>query len=79
MLHSCGHTHVHRQYRDHDEPGEGGSGRYLDTAPAKSALAAPSHDQIAALAYSFWEARGRQGGSQLEDWLRAERELRRRT
>ncbi len=35
-----------------------------------------SHDEIARLAYSYWEARGRTGGSALEDWLRAERELR---
>jgi hypothetical protein len=41
----------------------------------KSAPAKPSHDEIAALAYSYWEAGGRQGGSQCEDWLRAEREL----
>ena len=38
----------------------------------------PSHDQIAVLAYSYWEARGCQGGSPDEDWLRAERELRSR-
>jgi hypothetical protein len=38
----------------------------------------PSNDEIAALAYSFWEARGYQGGSQEEDWLRAEEELRKR-
>ena len=38
----------------------------------------PSHEEIAALAYSFWEARGRQGGSPEADWLRAERELSRR-
>jgi hypothetical protein len=36
---------------------------------------APTQEQIACLAYSFWEARGYQGGSQEEDWLRAEREL----
>jgi len=36
----------------------------------------PSHDEIAVLAYSYWEARGYQGGSPEEDWLRAERELR---
>ena len=35
----------------------------------------PSHDEIAALAYSYWETRGFQGGSPEEDWLRAEREL----
>jgi hypothetical protein len=34
-----------------------------------------SHDDIAKLAYSYWEARGFQGGSPEEDWLRAEREL----
>jgi len=38
-------------------------------------MAAPTYDQVAALAYSFWEARGYQGGSQEEDWLRAEQQL----
>ena len=38
----------------------------------------PSHDEIAVLAYSYWEGRGCQGGSPEEDWLRAERELRSR-
>ena len=32
-------------------------------------------DEIAKLAYSYWEARGCQGGSPEEDWLRAEQEL----
>ena len=32
-------------------------------------------DEIAKLAYSYWEARGYQGGSPEEDWLRAEQEL----
>ena len=36
----------------------------------------PSHDEIAVLAYSYWEARGCQGGSPEEDWFRAEQELR---
>jgi hypothetical protein len=45
------------------------------TSPA-NIPASPAHEQIAALAYSYWEARGRQGGSPEEDWLRAERELR---
>jgi hypothetical protein len=31
--------------------------------------------EIARLAYSYWEARGYQGGSSEDDWLRAEREL----
>ena len=35
----------------------------------------PSDDEVAELAYSYWESRGFQGGSPEEDWLRAEREL----
>jgi hypothetical protein len=40
------------------------------------AATAPSFEQIAELAYSFWVERGYQNGSPEEDWLRAERELR---
>jgi hypothetical protein len=32
-------------------------------------------EDIARLAYSLWEARGRQDGSPEEDWFRAEQEL----
>ena len=35
----------------------------------------PGHEEIARLAYSYWEARGYQGGSPEEDWRRAEEEL----
>lgn len=35
-----------------------------------------THADIARLAFSYWEARGRRGGSEQEDWARAERELR---
>jgi hypothetical protein len=35
----------------------------------------PTHDEIAQLAYSLYESRGRQEGHQLEDWLVAEQEL----
>jgi Protein of unknown function (DUF2934) len=35
----------------------------------------PSHYEIAQLAYSLHESRGRQDGHQMEDWLRAEQEL----
>ncbi|MCC7497268.1 MAG: DUF2934 domain-containing protein [Bryobacterales bacterium] len=34
-----------------------------------------NQDDVARLAYQYWETRGRQGGSAEEDWLRAEREL----
>jgi len=38
----------------------------------------PRHEEIAELAFLYWEARGYQGGSPEEDWLRAELELRTR-
>ena len=39
----------------------------------------PGHAEISALAYSYWAARGYQGGSAEEDWQRAEEELSRAT
>jgi len=44
-----------------------------DAAPADEGL----RQQIARLAYSFWESRGYQGGSPEADWFRAEAEIRR--
>ncbi len=35
-------------------------------------------EEIAKLAFSYWEARGCQGGSPEEDWARAEHEIRSR-
>jgi hypothetical protein len=46
--------------------------------PNNGPAVSPSGEQIAALAYSYWKARGYQGGSPEEDWFRAERELRER-
>jgi hypothetical protein len=43
--------------------------RNLQTRPS------PTQEEIAALAYRYWEARGRVDGGALEDWMRAEREL----
>ena len=40
------------------------------------AFVPPTHEDIARLAYSYFEARGYQGGSPEDDWLRAEQELR---
>jgi hypothetical protein len=34
-----------------------------------------ARDELARLAYQFYEARGRQHGQDVDDWLRAEREL----
>jgi hypothetical protein len=36
----------------------------------------PSHDQVAQLAHLYWKERGQQHGHHVEDWLRAEDELR---
>jgi hypothetical protein len=50
-------------------------------APAASEQAAPgpvrqiSQEEIARLAHSYWVERGYTHGSSVEDWLRAEREL----
>jgi hypothetical protein len=43
-------------------------------APAAHSLAANRHDEIARIAYAFWEARGREHGYHVQDWLRAEQE-----
>lgn len=45
-------------------------------AEVSASLAEPSHEDIARLAYSYWEARGYQSGSQEDDWLRAVTALR---
>ena len=37
-----------------------------------------SHEQVAQLAHRYWNERGRQDGHHLEDWYRAEHELRSR-
>ena len=45
------------------------------------ALSAPenAHDAIAKIAYGYWESRGFQGGTEIEDWVRAESEYRQLT
>jgi hypothetical protein len=65
MTHCCERTQVGRVRRD----------TYQGPPVAPPA---PSHDEIARLAYAYWEARGRQHGFHREDWYRAERELLRR-
>jgi DUF2934 family protein len=35
----------------------------------------PSRDEIARLAYHFYEARGRRDGNDVDDWLSAERKF----
>jgi hypothetical protein len=57
-----------------DEPGEVPA-EYME---ADDEMSAPTQMQISELAYSYWEARGFQGGSAWDDWFRAEEELKRR-
>ena len=64
MTHSCARPHsLHLRREYHEE----------DRTPA---VRRPTREEIARLAYSYWEVRGRQGGSPEEDWFRAERTLR---
>jgi hypothetical protein len=48
-----------------------------DASPeANDPVPAVDHEEIARLAYSYWQARGCPIGSPEEDWYRAENELR---
>jgi len=45
-------------------------------APAKAAKKPePTYEQISALAHHYWQQRGGHHGSDAQDWLRAEKEL----
>jgi hypothetical protein len=48
----------------------------IPVEPSAVTVYEPTRDEIALVAYLYWEARGCQGGSPEEDWLRAEQELR---
>jgi Protein of unknown function (DUF2934) len=47
-------------------------------AGAPMEFSVPEQEEIARLAYSYWEARGGEGGSSEDDWLRAEQQVRRK-
>ncbi len=71
--HLTGHERS-RQALEHS----GEAHRHTQAATAGHGIATFGHDDIAALAYQFWEARGRPEGSPEEDWLRAAEQLRAR-
>jgi len=50
----------------------------VKSAKHRSAPVENIPETIAAVAYGYWEARGQQGGDPLDDWLRAENEIRNR-
>jgi len=49
------------------------------TAVVATVFSEDHHEEIAKLAYRFWEARGYEHGYAREDWLRAEAEYLRRS
>ncbi len=52
--------------------------RSLPSAKAVSSITL-DHEEVARLAYFYWESRGRQGGTPEQDWYRAEEELHKRS
>ena len=57
-----------------DEPGI----ESYEAIETEEDLSYPSHSEISELAYSYWEERGFEGGDPVNDWLRAEQELKKR-
>ncbi|HUJ22096.1 MAG TPA: DUF2934 domain-containing protein [Bryobacteraceae bacterium] len=62
-----------RQAVENTTPVTAESPRVSESAEAEAG--ALDHEEIARLAYSYWQARGCPHGSPEEDWLRAEQEL----
>ena len=45
------------------------------SSPESLSASVSVQERIALLAYTYWEQRGRAGGTPEEDWFRAEREI----
>ena len=80
-----GAAHAHRVGEQHGKQehltGHEQSRQALEHSPEAGTghgVASFGHDDIAALAHEFWQARGCPDGSPDEDWLRAVKELRSR-
>ena len=71
--HLTGHEHS-RQALEHSYDVH----QHAQAAPTGHGIAAFGHDDIAALAYELWQARGCPHGSPQEDWFRAAEQLRSR-
>jgi len=72
--------HEERATKSHGTTSTGAAAAMaLDSSAEKEATEPViAHDEIALLAYSYWEARGCPYGSPEEDWLRAEQDLQKR-
>jgi hypothetical protein len=53
----------------------GNQGRTDDQSRSTEGLGTPTHDEIARRAYEIYEERGGVQGLDVDDWIRAEREL----
>jgi hypothetical protein len=71
--HLTGHEHS-RQAHEHAQDAH----QHPRAATVGHGIAAFGHDEIAALAYRFWQDRGCPAGSAEEDWFHAVKELRSR-
>jgi len=56
-------------------PPTGKTDQPADSVPTAAESATPTHEEVAQLAYHYWEARGRPLGSPEEDWFRAEQDV----
>jgi hypothetical protein len=72
--HLTGHE-ISRQAHEHFQ----GIHQRIQAATAGHPIATFGHDDIAALAYELWQARGCPNGLPEEDWFHAAEELRSRT
>jgi hypothetical protein len=72
--HLTGHEHS-RQALEHSEDAHG----QTQAATVGHGIAAFGHNDIAALAYELWHARGCPDGTSAEDWCNAVKELRSRS
>ena len=54
----------------------GASNHATNHAPSNVTQMKYSHDQVAQLAHKYWAERGHKDGHHLEDWFRAEQEIR---
>jgi len=66
MPHFCGRTHARWDRRGFID--------VLEPEPVAQSVP-PTAEEIASLAYSYWQSRGCPAGSPWEDWFRAERDL----
>lgn len=71
--HLTGHEQS-RQAVEHSQDAH----RHTQEVTNRYGVAAFGHDDIAALAYDLWQARGCPGGSSQDDWFHAAEELRSR-